>query len=151
MSLEDLAAKGLIDRQPPSPAEIADLIVMAARDLENAKLEGLDADWQFAIAYQAMLHLAAVVLRAEGWRAAGRAHHYATLVAFGLIARDELGRNMGYFQSCRTKRNKICYDRAGETTEAEAMSLLQAVADLRNWTLQWLADNHPELLPEKSL
>jgi hypothetical protein len=147
MSLRDLAAKGFITQEPTSPPEIAELIAMADRDLQNASVEGLDPDWQFAIAYQAVLHLATAVMRAEGWRPAGSAHHYATLAALGEIAGRQFARTVVYFQTCRTKRNSVSYERVGQITSAEVAALLQAAADLRPWTLRWLARNHPQLVP----
>jgi hypothetical protein len=53
-----------------------------------------------------------------------------------------------YLNNCRSKRNITDYDRAGEVSDAEVEELLTEVLSFRTDLLNWLAANHPELLPK---
>lgn len=147
MSLRSLLDENRIEAQPTSPQEIAELARMADRDLVAYRAEGLPADWQFAIAYGAALQLVTIVVRAEGYRALTGAHHYSTIEAFGAIAGDEYSDRVAYLQSCRVKRNRAEYDRAGEVTTAEVQALVDEAHELSAWVKAWLAFHHPQLVP----
>lgn len=75
MTLKRLLADGRLRPHQTSAKEIADLLILVTRDMEDAAFEGLSADRRFATAYNAALQLATVVLRAAGYRTADAAHH----------------------------------------------------------------------------
>ncbi len=58
MSLQDWLTNSWLVEHKTSPQEIADLLGVADRDLEDCKSEGLSADWRMNIAYNAALQAA---------------------------------------------------------------------------------------------
>ena len=65
MSLSDWAKAGWLKPHRASRQQVADLFGVVDRDLEDAN-RGLSADWQFGIAYNAVLKLCTILLHAEG-------------------------------------------------------------------------------------
>ena len=55
MSLADWLANRWIVAHEPTVEEIADLLAVVDRDLEDAALSRLSADWRLSIAYNAAL------------------------------------------------------------------------------------------------
>lgn len=145
MSLQRLSAKGRLRRLPPAASEIADLLRVVERDLADAGIEGLSADRRFATAYNAALQLATVVLRAEGYRTQGVAHHHTTIAALPLILGVEHAATADYLDACRSRRNTVDYDGIGIATEADVAELLREAEGLREAVLVWLENAHPEL------
>ena len=76
MSLKDWQLNGWLIAHKTSPQEIADLLAVADRDLNDCKASGLSADWRLNIAYNAALQAATAALAACGYRAVREAHHY---------------------------------------------------------------------------
>ena len=148
MTLEELSRKGLIRPAPTSRREIRDLWELVERDLVSATVAELPLDWQFVISYHAVLQLATIALRCEGCRTAASSHHTVTFAALAAIADEELTDLVQYFQTCRTKRNIIEYDRAGEVSQEEVAKLLDAAKQLRKWVLHWTKTRHPDLAPD---
>jgi hypothetical protein len=68
MSLESWSKNGWLRAYRTNPSQVAELIAIADRDLEDARTESLSADWQFGIAYDAALKLCTILLYAEGSR-----------------------------------------------------------------------------------
>lgn len=79
MSLKDWQLNGWLIAHKTSPQEIADLLAVADRDLNDCKASGLSADWRLNIAYNAALQAATAVLAACGYRAVREAHHYRVI------------------------------------------------------------------------
>ena len=84
MSLESWRASGWLSAHQPTHEEIARLLAIADRDLEDCRREELSADWKFAIAYNAVLQAATAALAAAGYRAARDSHHYRVLQSLSL-------------------------------------------------------------------
>ncbi len=68
MSLSDWLANRWLVEHRGSPEEIADLLAVVDRDLEDAALDRLSSDWRLGISYNAALQLAILALAAEGYR-----------------------------------------------------------------------------------
>lgn len=145
MSLQRLLDRGRLRRLPPAASEIADLLRVVDRDLKDAGIEELSADRRFATAYNAALQLATVVLRAEGYRTQGVAHHHTTIEALPLILGTEVGATADYLDACRSRRNTVDYDGIGIATEADVEELVREAEALRETVLAWLEKAHPEL------
>ena len=64
VSLADWLADRWIVAHEPTVEEIADLFTVVDRDLEDAGLPALSADWQLGIGYNAALQLATLALAA---------------------------------------------------------------------------------------
>ncbi len=146
MTLEELLREDLIKPQATSPGEIAALWQLVERDLTSAVAPSISLDWQFAISYHAVLQLAAIIVRCEGYRPT-RSQHFATLAALEAIVGDELRELVAYFQTCRVKRNITEYDRAGEISEDEVQKLLATAKEFREWVLGRVRAYHPDLAP----
>ena len=77
MSLERWLQEKYLEQHQTSPEEIANLFRIADRDIAQAGLQGLSADWKLNIAYNAALQLAIAALAAAGYRARSAHHYYA--------------------------------------------------------------------------
>ena len=88
MSLTDWLANRWIVRHEATVDEIRDLLAVVDRDLADAAVPRLSADWRLGIAYNAALQLATLALAAEGYRPAReRGHERAILsLAIRLVA-----------------------------------------------------------------
>lgn len=147
MILTELLNKGYLERRDSSAGEIADLLRVADRDLKDAAVAGLSADLSFATAYNAALRLAEIALRASGYRTKGTAHHWATIAALPLLLAKSAQQRADYLDTCRIKRNRAIYDRAGEVSAQEADEALREARIFREEVLAWLKKKHPELMP----
>lgn len=145
MSLEQWHKNGWLKPHQTTSKQIADLLAIAERDLRDAKQEALSEDWQYGIAYNAALKLCTVLLYVEGYRPEKNLAHYRTLAALPLILGNSHQADADYLDTCRAKRNTAEYDAAGQISALEAGELISYAAELRETTLQWLQENHPEL------
>lgn len=145
MSLKSWENNGWLKVEPASRDEIHNLLVINERDIQDAK-GSISTDWQFGIAYNAALKLCTVLLRAEGYRPAHGSHHYRTIMAMSLILGAEWVKDAEYLDACRMKRNTLEYDYAGCATEDNVSELISFVKDFRKTVVEWLRNNHPDLL-----
>ena len=107
MSLKKFISKGFIFEQPSNKEEIAKLFKIVDRDIREASERCHEIDWQFAIAYNAALQLATIVLRASGYRASTKAgHHWATFTVLPDILGEPFKEIANYFNDCRTQRTR---------------------------------------------
>lgn len=148
MSLADWVKAGWLKPHQTTRPQIADLFGIVDRDLEDAA-RGLSADWQFGIAYNAVLKLCTILLHAEGWRPERNLAHYRTLQALPLILGSERNDDADYLDTCRTKRNIAEYDAPGKVSRTEAKELTTFAVELRETVVAWLEQRHPELSPWK--
>jgi hypothetical protein len=51
-----------------------------------------------------------------------------------------------YLDACRSKRNIVEYDYVGAVTEDDVRELIEFVKELKTSVLNWLRENHPELI-----
>lgn len=144
MTLSRWLANGWVQPHETTPEEVADLLAVVARDIEDASIDRLSPDWQQGIAYNAALQLAVLALAAEGYRPSReRAHERAIRslehtvgVPSGLVIT---------LDAVRRSRNASNYERAGTVSPSEAREVLQLAYELRNMVLEWLAHCHPHL------
>jgi hypothetical protein len=148
MSLRDWAKAGWLKPHKTSRTQIAGLFGIVDRDLEDAA-RGLSSDWQFGIAYNAVLKLCTILVYAEGWRPEKNLAHYRTLQALPLILGAERQGDADYLDACRSKRNLAEYDSAGQVSAKEAKELAAFARELREAVVEWLGERHPELSPWK--
>ncbi len=146
MTLSDWLASRWIVVHEASPAEIADLFALVDRDLNDAAVPRLSADWRLGITYNAALQLAILALAAAGFRPAReRAHERAILSLRETAGTAEAIVNL--LDSVRRKRNQNNYERAGTTSTAEAKELYEIVTVLRGQVVKWMKKNHKALIP----
>lgn len=146
MSLVDWAKNGWLRPHKSSKEEIANLIEIIERDLKDASTKALSDDWKFGIAYNAALKLCTIVLHSSGYRPEKNLAHYRTLQSLPLILGKKYEADATYLDTCRKKRNETEYDFAGTISEDEAIELIEFCKDLKNVVLQWLHDNHKNLI-----
>lgn len=148
MSLEQWHKNGWLKPHRTTQQQIADLLAIAERDLRDAKQEVLSEDWQYGIAYNAALKLCTVLLYAKGYRPEKNLAHYRTIAAMPMILGNSHQSDADYLDTCRAKRNTAEYDAAGQISSCEAEELIDYAIELKQTTLQWLTENHPELITE---
>ena len=145
MSLRDWLRNSWVTEHKTSPEEIASLLAIVERDLENAAIADLSADWKLNIAYNAALQAATAALAAAGYRAAREQHHYRTIQSLAHTLGWKPAR-VNQFDSFRKKRNIGGYEAAGLISDREAREMLQLAEQLRDEVVSWLRANNPELL-----
>ncbi len=141
------ANRWLVEHQP-TPQEIADLLALVDRDLEDAAVDRLSPDWRLGIAYNAALQLAILALAAEGYRPDRQRAHERAIHSLRFTVRLENDR-IAVLDGVRRKRNVASYERAGTASATEAEEILRLARDLRSRTLEWLGQHHPQLLGGK--
>lgn len=130
-----------------SRQELDALRALVERDLKDAGLAGLSVDRRFATAYNAVLQLAKMVIACAGWRVRGEGHHRTTFEALELALGPGVAPIVTYFDACRRKRNQVEYDLANVASQTEAGELLRKAEEFRQLVAQWIAAQHPHLLP----
>jgi hypothetical protein len=146
VSLKQWADNGWLRKHTSSRKEIAGLLSIVDRDLDDAKVKGISSDWRFGIAYNAALKLCTILVHASGYRPEKTLQHYRTIQALPMILGDTRMDDTDYLEACRTKRNTIEYDMAGASTDADAEELLEFARSLRKDVLDWLKRNQPGLV-----
>ena len=146
MTLKLWEKHGWIRPHQTSPQEIAGLLSIVERDLADAQSD-ISIDWQFGIAYNSALKLCTILLHASGYRPEKNLQHFRTLAALPLILGDKRNEDAAYLDACRIKRNSVEYDMAGIATEQDARELLAFAKQLRLDVLEWLKQQHPDLIP----
>ena len=147
MTLQSWLKNRWLTKHDPSPEEIADLLAVVDRDLEDAALDQLSPDGRLNIAYNAALQLATLALAAEGYRPERQRSHERTIQSLRLtIAAD--ARLVDTLDGVRRKRNLGTYERAGTTSPSEADEVYRLAIRLREDVVKWLADGHPNLVPD---
>ncbi len=149
MSLRDWLRNSWLTEHATSPEEIVALLALVERDLANAQIAGLSADWKLNIAYNAALQAATVPLAASGFRATREQHHYRTIQSLALTI-GWTAERVSQLDRYRKKRNIGGYETAGLVSEQEAGEMKRLATSLRDEVLVWLRDHHPELLPRRS-
>lgn len=146
MSLEDWANNGWLRLHKTSKQEICNLLQIVKRDLKDAQGSDLSADWQFGIAYNAVLKLCTVLIYSEGYRPERNLAHYRTLQALPIILGAERSEDADYLDACRTKRNTVEYDYVGGATKSDANELIEFTKELNDDVMNWLKKEHPGLI-----
>ena len=126
--------------------EIANLLAIVDRDMEDAAADGISDDWKFGIAYNAALKLATIMLYAAGFKPEKNLAHYRTLLAIEFTIGVHRKDDAAYLDACRVKRNIVEYDNIGGASHAEAIELLDFVKELKEEVLEILAEKYPVLL-----
>jgi hypothetical protein len=144
MTLQKWFDHGWLKEHKTSRKEIANLLMIVNRDLEDAARD-ISHDWQFGIAYNAALKLCTVLLYAEGFRPERNLQHYRTIEALPLILGKERSEDASYLNTCRNKRNIIEYDYIGGVSEKDVKELIEFVGELKKDVMKWVKEKHPEL------
>ena len=151
MSLKEWEKNKWLRPHKTSVEEIANLLAIVARDMEDASSEEISVDWRFGIAYNAALKLCTILLYSEGYRAERANQHYWTIQTLPFILEENSKADADYLDACRKKRNIVEYDYVGGMTENDAEELIQFVKTFRERVMVRLKTHHPDLLvPRKN-
>ncbi|MEP7326726.1 MAG: hypothetical protein ABI836_12315 [Gemmatimonadota bacterium] len=139
---------GWIRAHETSPAEIAELLAVADRNLADAGIDELSADARMGFAHAASIAVANAALAAAGYRP-GRERHHERLI-------DSLAHTVGAdsktirrLHDQRVSRNTMTYERIGTVTEQEAKDAVVHANELTAIVRKWLMKEHPKLMPRK--
>lgn len=146
MSLEQWLANGWLKRHQTSPQEIANLLAIARRDLNDSRRHELSDDWRFGIAYNAALKLCTILIFAEGFRPQQSLAHFRTLQGLTEVLGEDRRADAAYLDACRIKRNTVEYDCVGAATGGDADELIEFAESLMTDVIEWLRGAHPKLL-----
>ena len=117
---------------------------LVARDLADAKVEGLSADRRFATAYNAALQTANMAIACAGYRVTAKTgHHKITFYSATLALGAGSETFADYFESCRRKRNVIDYTRSHVATETEANEIVAQTTEFCEFVERWIDSKHP--------
>ena len=105
MSLKELLDEGRLEPRKSSLKEITQLAKIVDRDLKDASVKDVSPDRRFATAYNAILQLATIVIRASGYRVRGEGHHRTTFIALRALMTDLEEKGWRYFDACRQRKN----------------------------------------------
>jgi len=147
MTLTELLKAGRLREHSTLPQEIGNLLTTAERDLADSRVEQVSLDGRFASAYNAALSLATIPLYCAGYRTA-RHHHLTTFDVLPVVMERQMQELADYFQTCRAKRHRVQYDRAGEVSERDVHELIESIESFTEQVKEWLRTNHPELSGE---
>ncbi len=145
MSLKDWQLNDWLTAHKTSPQEIADLLAVVDRDLNDCKASGLSADWRLNIVYNAALQAATAALAACGYRAVREAHHFRVIQSL-VYTIDLSSTVVTQFDAFRKKRNIGGYERAGMTSDQEADEMFSLAKNIREKVENWLHRNYSELI-----
>lgn len=147
--MNDWLKNGWLRPHSPSAGEVEELLAVVERDLHDCRARGLSDDWQFNIAYNAMLQLARIALHGSGYEVPkGDSHHFRAIdsltITVGIPAAE-----VDQLQVFRKKRSAGVYETAGMITPGDAAGMVKVATDLRQRVIDWLAREHPQLLGDQ--
>ena len=146
MTLIDWQRHGWLTPHQTSRQEIAGLLAITERDLEDSTHRELSPDWQLNIAYNAALQVARAALAASGYRTArSGSEHYRTIESLRLTVGLDAS-TIQRLDAFQRRRNISEYDRAGSTSGDEAEEMRGLAACVRDEVVRWLEERHPQLL-----
>jgi hypothetical protein len=151
MSLEKLAQLGWYKTEPSSPREIADLFSIVNRSLADLRVEGISDDLRLHAAYNGILTLANVALRANGFRVSpGQGHHQRVIesLEYTLTTLDSDSRQkwVRKIKVHSQKRNTTSYDSAGGVSSIDLAQIIKDLTILKEQVELCLKETHPEIL-----
>ena len=125
MGYEKLLAKNLIKPFKATAPEIKKQIQLAARDLRLAKaMRGMDNDWIYSIAYNAILQAVRALMYVEGFRPVGEGQHKTAIQFAELALGEKFEDDLRFFDKMRSKRHRAVYETPGIVSEEEALQSL---------------------------
>lgn len=151
MGLDKLAELGWYKAEPSSRDEIAGLLSIVERSVSDLNVEEISEDLRFQAAYNGILTLANIALRASGYRVSlGQGHHQRVIESLEhtLTTQDNRVRErwVRKIKSHSQKRNSTSYDMAGGISTSDLAQVIGDLSSLKNQIREWLQKTHPELL-----
>lgn len=132
-TLDDLVARGLLQRKPADRQRVARWLGRSRKDLDLAAnlLAGVDRDRAMAVAYEAGYRACAGILDLAGYRITSQpGHHRAAIDAVTVVLGAERRALLRRLDRARRFRNQALY---GDVATAGAREFQQLLEDV-----QWL-------------
>jgi len=145
MTLDNMLGRGL-EKAETDRLEVSRYLVKIRRKIEDSKRRSNHLDNRFDIAFEALLQIGLVALRANGYRTTSDAGHQQ--LALQLLPRS-IGISSGEIRildEYRRKRSIGLYEADFDPSEEEVNAVTAAVERLLRQLLSWLKDRRPELL-----
>ncbi len=134
MSVEELLARGIIQRFDATHGEVEKALEIARRDRALAeKLLHENLDWCFSVAYNPVFQACRAYMFHLGYRPASAQAHKATFEFMQKVSEEPLSRTASYFDQVRKKRHRTVYDDVGSISEKEAQSLLEKAEEFLSY------------------
>jgi hypothetical protein len=150
MTLDNLVGKGL-QRESADAAEIDRFLSKIDTKLRDARAASVSLDSRFDIAYEAILQVGLVALRAHNLRPDSRGGHHVlalqTLETSIGLSKEKV-RTIDRFRRWRAQG---LYDGSFEPSEAEVSELMALAESMRQTLIAWLRQHRPSLFAELSL
>lgn len=121
MDLQELEARGLIERASYNQKQITANLDRAQRDLTTAKANlNIDQGWAYTIAYHAMLRAGRALMFGSGYRPRGKDQHKTVVEFCAEILGKEFQHLTSRFNRMRIKRHDFVYEPERPISETEA-------------------------------
>ena len=145
MSLESYLHSRWIRRHDSSSREIADLLALADRDIDQSQTKGLGPEWRFDIAYNSALQSATAALAVAGFRAERANKHLRVIASLEFtVGLDKT--TVRVLDRFRRKRHVAVYERVGAISDREATEMIEMAREIRRRVETWIRTECPELL-----
>jgi len=138
-------ARTVYRKASTTPEEVAALLHAAEHNLTAAAMSGTPADDQFGLVFQAVLHLAAVVLRASGYRTRRMLDRENLFAALPTLFGSE-GRILSRRLAERNKTWKGLKAGRDSVSDEEAACFADEIERFHESILEWLHSKHDDLL-----
>ena len=111
MSLQSYLSNSWIRTHQTSAEEIANLLAIVERDIQQSQTPGLGDEWRFDIAYNAVLQCGTAALAATGYRAERQNKHARTIECLEFTLGSSKS-TVRFLDQCRRKRHRAVYGRS---------------------------------------
>ncbi|MCX6646155.1 MAG: hypothetical protein NTY09_07350 [bacterium] len=145
----ELRRDNSVKRKETSRQEISNKMDGARISAEDASISAQSLYGQFKDLYDSALMWCEIVLRAEGWVTLGGGHHEAAIAGFLFFVGQDVELLASLLNDCRRIRHNLRYDWEPDAISSiQVVELADAVSLLDEIIIKWLADRHPDLVPD---
>lgn len=146
MAYEDLKERGLVEEIRPDFRQVSTLLARAAKDMATARANlGIDKEWAYIIAYQAILRAAKALVMAEGWRVKGREQARTFVTLIGELLGDEGRALVNGFDRMRRKRQDFMDEPQTPIPRYEVEEALKDAQVLIDRLMELAREKNPQL------
>lgn len=146
MAYEELRERGLVEEVRPNFAVVSTLLERARKDLATASATvGVDREWAYLIAYQAMARAARALVMAEGLRPRGRDPQRTVVQLAGMILGEEERSLVNGFDRMRRKSQVLLEEPGTPASRYEAEGALREAQRFLRLAVGVVRDRNPQL------
>jgi len=146
MAYEELRDRGLVEEIRPNFALVSALIERSRKDLATASATvGVDREWAYLIAYQAMARAARALVMAEGLRPRGRDSQRTMVQLVGMILGEAERSVVNGFDRMRRKSQALLEEPGTPVSRYEAEGALREAQRFHQLAVGVARDRNPQL------